>query len=400
MPIYTNNHAGRDQLVAKRVRYLRIQQLLVHEPESQAMLAGVGKATLIERNAQFMTLDFDWTNPERELDRYMSSAITNMRNAISCTWDFYHFHTSIPLPLDFCPNWPPFCHKLERLKLCSPVTSTARGLESAHFPCLHDLSIYLSGDDHKLMDWTDGPPVLDILASFVSRLSPTLKRLDIRAHLYLSPSFFGKLDHFPHLIKLEIAMPIVPSDMNDQISHFIAKHAATLEYLSFFGHHHPFLSGASSEPVLQIFSFGLPLNFRRLRTLSLDVPKLWSTHGIALAACIRPFVHTVTTLILKQQYLSLEELVVVSNAFARSPGVLTSAWLDLERLTPQTVDLLAEGFQSLTDLTLTTSLITSDDSYSEVCTLLTLRIAINTMLLVGRILQCNGGAHVPAVVVA
>jgi hypothetical protein len=367
MPIYTNNHAGRDQLVAKRVRYLRIQQLLVHEPESQAMLAGVGKATLIERNAQFMTLDFDWTNPERELDRYMSSAITNMRNVTSCSWAFLERSPSV---WDFCPNWLPFCHNLEQLDPHNPVTNAAQGLESAHFRCLRDLSISLSDEgQHDLTSWTDTPAGFDILASFVSRLNPTLKQLNIQADSDLSPSFFSKLDHFPHLIKLEMDILILPSDTNDQITRFIARHAATLEYFCFSSPYRMFYPAEFRERVLeatsQVFSIGLPSNFPRLRTLVLDVGKYALPHGISLAACIQPFVNTVTTLILKKQFLSMEDLDVVSNALACNPGVLTSAWLDLQSLGPQTVDLLAERFRSLTDLTLTTSQI------PEVCLLLT-----------------------------
>jgi hypothetical protein len=188
------------------------------------------------------------------------------------------------------------------------------------------------------------------------------------------------LDHFPHLIKLEMDIQVLPSDNNGHITCFIAKHAATLEYLSFATPRGLFWPDVTSEQILeaisQIFSIGLPFNFPRLRTLVLDIGEYASSHGVSLAACIRPFVNTVTTFILKEQGLSMEELDIVSNVFALNPGALTSAWLGLESLDPQAVDLLAERFPGLTDLTLTTSNITRGSdfppgSYSEVCLLLT-----------------------------
>jgi hypothetical protein len=245
-------------------------------------------------------------------------------------------------------------------------------LESAHFPALRDLTVYIDCWDLPNMDdmkETAFLQIIDVIALFISRLNPTLERLDIMAELDLAPSFFDKLGHFPHLIKLELSMLAILSDFSTHcpITHFIAKHAATLEYLYFGNPHDLFRSDEVMKQILQsdehVFS-GLPFNFPRLQKLELDLDH-FSSLAISLATCIRPFVDTLTTLLLKEQELSVVGLDVVLRAFSRNPGGLKSAWFDLKCLSPQAVDLLAERLPNLADLTMAVSAIAGLPATSE-----------------------------------
>jgi hypothetical protein len=190
----------------------------------------------------------------------------------------------------------------------------------------------------------------------------------------LRPSFFGKLGHFTQLIKLELTIPVFASEFKNEckITRFITKHAATLEYLAFAAPQHTTRSYAinqhTQEGIRRIFSIDPSIKFPHLRTLELNLHKPTS---ISFAACIRPFVDTITSLVLKDQCLSRNDLDILTSAFTRNPAIVTSAWLFLDNLSPLIVDLLAERFPSLTDLTLTTSQLASHDddvgSTSEVC---------------------------------
>jgi hypothetical protein len=138
---------GRDYHVAKRVRDLYIQRLGVackpqvgvfqsfNEPYTRAMQTFFDSAK--ERVPSSATIDFDWSHPTRELDRYFTRALNQMSCVTRCTWAFTEgmaVPPSIHLPSAFSADWPSFSPNLENLRLIRPITKAARGLESAHFP--------------------------------------------------------------------------------------------------------------------------------------------------------------------------------------------------------------------------------------------------------------------------
>jgi len=86
---------------------------------------------------------------------------------------------------------------------------------------------------------------------------------------------------------------------------------------------------------------------------------------MTLATCIQPFVGTLTTLILKQQYIITTDLEIILSAFSRNPDVLTSASLHLRQLSLQTVNLFANHCPGLTDLKLTVQVIMGVEDNSE-----------------------------------
>jgi hypothetical protein len=352
---------GRDERVAKRVRVLHIQPLVIEEDEiadwEDQLIQAFAEDTR-KRIPDTVELDFDWSNPVQELERCITSAVALMPNVANCSWVFLDYSPSVKLPSNFSGNWPSFSNNLEVLELLNPVTDAACGLQSAQFPCLRDLTIAVADWDIR-MEGIGEPPTFDILASFISRLNPTLQRLSIQAE-WPAVRWFDKLGHFPQLISLELSMFVLLDELNDgAIARFITKHAATLEYLSFGNSlFHPRFQFMEDEfeaveltrqNILRVFSF-MTLPFPRLRKLELDLEH--TECGMSLATCIRPFVNTLTTLILKKN-LSTDDLDVVSDAIARKPGVLTSVSLDLECLSPRSVDLLAERLPNIADLTLT-----------------------------------------------
>jgi hypothetical protein len=115
-----------------------------------------------------------------------------------------------------------------------------------------------------------------------------------------------------------------------------------------------------------------------------------------------PFVKTLTAIDLSRQCLSLEGLDVVSDVFSGNCGVLTSARLELKNLSPQAVDMLAERFQSLADLTLMVWGITGGDAgdeyhHSEVDFFFLKEFHYNENPSVGSVLPPDGEAHLPPV---
>jgi hypothetical protein len=166
------------------------------------------------------------------------------------------------------------------------------------------------------------------------------------------------------LSKLELSIRAI--DLS--FTRFITRHAATLKFLSLAVDHECWREDvveATLQAVRDAFTVGPPFEFPRLQTLELALG-LHTSHSMSLATCIRPFVDTVTALILKEQLISTRDLNIVLSAFSHNPGILTSASLDLEELCPLTVDLLAKHCPGLTDLKLSVQRITGDDDHSQV----------------------------------
>jgi hypothetical protein len=207
--------------------------------------------------------------------------------------------------------------------------------------------------------------VIGFLAPFVSGFNLTLTRLKIASLCDLPTSFFDRLGYFPRLIKLELSIRAI--DLS--FTRFITRHAATLNSLSLAVGQACWAKDeaeATLQTVRDAFTVSPPFEFPRLQTLQLALAfSLHRLHSMSLATCIRPFVDTLTALILKKPYIR-GELDIVLSAFSHNPGVLTSASLDLEILSPRTVDLLAKHCPGLTDLKLGVQWITGDDDDSEV----------------------------------
>jgi hypothetical protein len=94
------------------------------------------------------------------------------------------------------------------------------------------------------------------------------------------------------------------------------------------------------------------INLPHLQKLEIDRRNVYPAFNIEIEWCIRPFTNTLTTIDLTHEALELDDLQMLSDLFAQEPQILRTASLAIPCVTPQVVDLLANKFQGLQDLTI------------------------------------------------
>lgn len=264
-------------------------------------------------------------------------------------------------------GWRAYGSNLRRLSLTIPLEEYATFESPTTFSNLEELDISVS----RIIPWSfprDDKAVIEDLAPFVNGLKSTLRSfsLSLNSCINLSP-LFQHLEHFPSLRRIFLAIVIDKVHLSEptHLERFFLRHSETLQLITL---HTSSCIVAGYSGVWKPTNLS-PIIFPKLQELELEMREFTETSMITLMFIAHSYhiFDTLTVLRLTNHNLTFAEVDTLASAFSHRRGrdragdAFRSLHIDIKKLSPQLVDLLAEKLPDLRKLSLVYCELTDDE---------------------------------------
>lgn len=371
---FANEYIFRDPAVAKRVRCLRINpnftQDFVQAWEKRngenSWKTGLNVVMKHIREPPFTSKVSGaeavpkYSSSQQTLIAAVVEAVSYLSNVVHCdvTWvdpaTVQHLNPFIPVA------WSTFGSNLRKLTLGGDLDGLRLlASSSTHFVSLQELELEFMHNVVRMHDTSDLACLVDVLAPFVNGLSPRLRHLSITswASLELS-SFFQKLTFFPILQQLTIRISFNKAFPHDHsgLTRLLHDQSHTLKCVTLRFNPSGWMSFSSTEDSLVRWMEEAASDtsvLTDLQTLHI-YPTMMPAGFEAFLVYLKRSANTLTSLIVRERYLSYDEVDSVVTTFLHRPpeSRLKYLRLNVRILSVRVMDLLAEKVPMLERLAL------------------------------------------------
>ncbi|ESK94660.1 hypothetical protein Moror_14296 [Moniliophthora roreri MCA 2997] len=296
--------------------------------------------------------------PEAQATKTLIDVLPGLTSVHNYTIDCHSWgtHSSPELHTFLGAAWNAFGHNIRKLSLRGHASAFKTIIDSTSaLPLVTELFLELI-DNPLQFDPMDPETLLQVIAPFVNGLASQLQVWTLWSWGTIDLShFFMALGLFPRLKKFNLQTSFPKTFRLDPsgLTRFLASHASDLEHLVLRLNTTPLAFSTTSEQPLsdwmnKVFSSAAQWRFSNLRELHM-YPTVLPGGFSALTSCIGQSAGTLQGLVVRDRYLSPEEVILVIDAL---PPHLKSLRLNIRVLNIEIFDHAAKMLGGLKSLSL------------------------------------------------